>query len=86
MNYDPFDRLSEIMFDLSLKGRNLTSCSIQNSDALGVKVFVIGSRQTTDHSTNIDADIIAFFIDEIRRRQELKKREDELNADIPVQH
>ena len=83
VNYDPFDRISEILFDLSLKGRNLTSCSIQDSAMLGLKVFAIGSRATPDHTTNIDADLIAFFIDEIRQRQELKKREDELKADIP---
>ena len=83
-DYDPVDRISQILFDISIKGRSLTTCSIQNSMTLGKKVFVIGSSVTKDYSTNIDADLVDFFIYQVKDRQRRDRIQHELLNDIPL--
>lgn len=82
-DYDPVDRMSQILFDLAMKGRTLTTCSIQNSMILGRKIFVIGSSVTKDYSTNIDADLVDFFISQVKGRQRRETMQHELTKDIP---
>ena len=81
--YNPHDRISKILFDLSLSGRVLSSCSVEKSMTLGRRVFVIGSRASLKYETNIDADLVQFFNDEIDKRRERKLAEEELYSDIP---
>lgn len=82
-DYDPVDRISQILFDLSIKGRSLTTCSIQDNMMLRRRIFVIGSSRTKDYSTNIDADLVDFFINQVKERQRRDAIQNELAKDIP---
>ena len=82
-DYDPVDRISQILFGLSIKGRTLTTCSIQDNMLLGRKMFVIGSSRTKDYSTNIDADLVEFFINQVKERQRRETIQQEMTKDIP---
>lgn len=82
-DYDPVDRISQILFDLSIKGRTLTTCSIQDNILLGKKMFVIGSSRTKDYSTNIDADLVEFFVNQVKERQRRDAMQREMAKDMP---
>lgn len=82
-DYDPVDRISQILFDLSIKGRTLTTCSIQDNILLGKKMFVIGSSITKDYSTNIDADLVEFFVNQVKERQRRDAMQREMAKDMP---
>lgn len=81
-DYDPVDRISQILFDLSIKGRTLTTCSIQDNILLGRKMFVIGSSRTKDYSTNIDADLVEFFVNQVKERQRRDATQREMAKDM----
>lgn len=81
-DYDPVDRISQILFDLSIKGRTLTTCSIQDNILLGKKMFVIGSSRTKDYSTNIDADLVEFFVNQVKERQRRDATQREMAKDM----
>ena len=75
---DPHDKMSELLFDLSLKGRVLSSCKVEHPFGCWRKVFRIGTRVNPRHETNIDADLVSFFNDEIdiRREQNNEQKKD----------
>lgn len=82
-DYDPFDRISLVLSELSLMGRDLTSCSVEYSPVLGKRLFKIGTRATKDNTSNIDADLVQFFLDELKFRHDRAIKEQEMNKDIP---